>query len=329
MKIGTHSGVFHCDEVLACYMLKTLPQYKDATIVRSRDQDILNTCDIVVDVGGEYDHSRHRYDHHMRDFKQTASSVINKPGYDWTIKLSSAGLIYCHFGQEIIKQIVPEIVDEKEIEAIFKKVYDTLIQEIDAIDNGVPMFDGEPRYRIHTNLSSRVKGLNPPWNNKEGIDVDEQFRKAMALVGSEFVEFITYAAKVWLPSRNLVKDALLNRFEVDPSGEIVELKQPSTWTEHMFDLEKELNIDPIIKYVVFKDDSYRIQGVPVQLGSFVCRMFLPEEWAGLRNEDLDKASGIEGCVFVHSVRFIGGNKTREGVLAMAKKALEIGKSSQK
>ena len=57
-------------------------------------------------------------------------------------------------------------------------------------------------------------------------------------------------------------------------------------------------------------------------------MFLPDEWGGLRNEDLDKVSGIEGCVFVHSVRFIGGNKTREGVLAMAKKALEIGKSTQ-
>lgn len=34
LKIGTHSGVFHCDEVLACFMLKTLPEYKEATIVR-------------------------------------------------------------------------------------------------------------------------------------------------------------------------------------------------------------------------------------------------------------------------------------------------------
>lgn len=58
-------------------------------------------------------------------------------------------------------------------------------------------------------------------------------------------------------------------------------------------------------------------------------MFLPEEWAGLRNEDLDKATGIKDCVFVHTVRFIGGNKTREGVLAMAQKALKIGKLSEK
>ena len=28
--IGTHGGLFHCDEVLACYMLKVLPEYKNA-----------------------------------------------------------------------------------------------------------------------------------------------------------------------------------------------------------------------------------------------------------------------------------------------------------
>lgn len=39
-KIGTHSGVFHCDEALACFMLKQLPEYCDADIVRSRDADV-------------------------------------------------------------------------------------------------------------------------------------------------------------------------------------------------------------------------------------------------------------------------------------------------
>lgn len=324
IKIGTHSGLFHCDEVLACYMLKTLPEYKNAAIVRSRDPEVLKTCDIVVDVGGEYDPSRHRYDHHMREFKETASSVMNKEGYKWTTKLSSAGLVYCHFGHKIIKQIIPEVTDENDIEEIFKKVYDTLIQEIDGIDNGVPMFEGEPCYRIHTHLSARVKGLNPPWNKKD-MDVEEQFRKAMALVGEEFNEFITYAAQVWLPAKKLVKKALLERFEVDPSGEIMELKQPCPWTEHMYNLEKELKIDPIIKYVIFQDSSYRVQAVPVQLGSFVCRIFLPEEWAGLRDEELSNVSGIPGCIFVHSARFIGGNETRDGALTMAKKALKIGK----
>ena len=64
--IGTHNGTFHCDEVLACYMLKLLPEYKDASVVRTRDPALLKECDIVVDVGGEYDPSAHKYDHHQR-----------------------------------------------------------------------------------------------------------------------------------------------------------------------------------------------------------------------------------------------------------------------
>ena len=90
--IGTHAGIFHCDDALACFMLKLLPQYKDAEILRyscchfrfccspgflsiilychfnfrTRDQTVLDTCDVVVDVGGTYDPEKHRYDHHQR-----------------------------------------------------------------------------------------------------------------------------------------------------------------------------------------------------------------------------------------------------------------------
>lgn len=69
---------------------------------------------------------------------------MKKPGYNWTIKLSSAGLVYCHFGHEILRNILPEETENSVIEEIFKKIYDTLIKEIDAIDNGIPMYDGEP-----------------------------------------------------------------------------------------------------------------------------------------------------------------------------------------
>lgn len=57
-------------------------------------------------------------------------------------------------------------------------------------------------------------------------------------------------------------------------------------------------------------------------------MFLPEAWAGLRDDDLSKVSGIEGCVFVHAARFIGGNMARAGALSMARKSLEIGRKNQ-
>ena len=56
-------------------------------IVRSRDKSILDNCDIIVDVGGIYDHNSQRYDHHQRDF----TGVF---GHGFETKLSSAGLIY-------------------------------------------------------------------------------------------------------------------------------------------------------------------------------------------------------------------------------------------
>lgn len=65
-KIGTHNGTFHCDEALACLMLKQLPEYKYADIVRTRNPEELSKCDVVVDVGGVYDADKHRYDHHQR-----------------------------------------------------------------------------------------------------------------------------------------------------------------------------------------------------------------------------------------------------------------------
>ena len=65
-KIGTHDGNFHCDEALACFMLKKLPEYASAEIKRTRDPTQLATCDVVVDVGGVYDPTKHRYDHHQR-----------------------------------------------------------------------------------------------------------------------------------------------------------------------------------------------------------------------------------------------------------------------
>lgn len=326
-KIGTHDGTFHCDEVLACALLKLLPHYKNATIVRSRQQSVLDTCDIVVDVGQEYDPSRHRYDHHMRDFKESISTVMKEPRYKWTIKLSSAGLIYCHFGHEILRTILPDVTEDKVIDQIFIKVYDSLIKEIDAIDNGVPMYDGEPLYQIVTHLSARVGSLNPQWNNLDNINIEERFEKAMDLVLKEFQEFVQYAKNVWLPARDVVRRAIENRFEVDSSGEIIALSQTAPWKEHLFQLEEEMNISPPIKYTIFGDrDSYRVQCVPVTQGSFVCRLFLPEKWGGLSNHMLEETCEIEGAKFVHSTGFIGGHNTRDGALAMARKALEIGKS---
>lgn len=69
-QICTHSGSFHADESLAVYMLRLLPEYKDAKLVRSRNPKDWEASDILVDVGAQYDGVKF-FDHHQRGFFET------------------------------------------------------------------------------------------------------------------------------------------------------------------------------------------------------------------------------------------------------------------
>ena len=68
--IGTHSDTFHCDEVMACVMLLQTREFANSSIVRTRQDDVFDLLDIVVDVGGVFDVERNRFDHHMASFKE-------------------------------------------------------------------------------------------------------------------------------------------------------------------------------------------------------------------------------------------------------------------
>ena len=67
------------------------------------------------------------------------------PGKPWETKLSSAGLVYLHFGLRLVSRILGIKCSDDMANKIYDKVYENFIQEIDAIDNGINQFDGEPR----------------------------------------------------------------------------------------------------------------------------------------------------------------------------------------
>lgn len=96
--------------------------------------------------------------------------------------------------------------------------------------------------------------------------------------------------------------------------------------------------------MVYPDETagnWRVQAVPVSPESFDSRKALPEQWRGLRDEELSTKSGIPGCIFIHASGFIGGvyveyssttllkvfcptgNKTKNGALQIAKVALAL------
>ncbi|KAH7915784.1 GAMM1 protein [Hygrophoropsis aurantiaca] len=322
--IGTHNGTFHCDEALAVFLLRQTKTYRDAGLKRSRDSAVLDTCDIVVDVGAVYDESRQRFDHHQRGFQEVF-------GHGFSTKLSSAGLVYKHFGKEIIAQTTGSTAEDPKVILLWLKLYKEFIEAIDAIDNGISQYttQDQPKYRNRTDLSSRVGWLNPSWNKSAAsAEIDALFLKASKLTGEEFMGRLDYYANAWLPARDLVLSGLSTRQNVDPSSQLILFDQFAPWKEHLFELELERGIpeDSKAVYIIYPDEfagTWRIQAVPVSPESFESRKALPEKWRGLRDDDLSKESGVEGGIFVHASGFIGGNQTKEGALRLAKLALTM------
>ncbi|KAJ7706148.1 GAMM1 protein [Mycena rosella] len=321
--IGTHNGTFHCDEALAVFLLRQTATYRDSDVKRTRDPAVLETCDIVVDVGAVYDESKQLFDHHQRGFTEVF-------GHGFETKLSSAGLVFKHFGKEVVANTTQLPADDPKVMTLWLKMYKEFIEGIDGNDNGISQYpsDVKARYRNSTNLPSRVAALNPWWNQPSGPDVlDAQFAKASQLTGTEFLGKLNFYANAWLPARDLLIASIESSKAIDPTGKILVFEQFLPWKEHLFDLEKESEMAEADKaiYVVYPDDggSWRVQAVPVSSESFDSRKALPDAWRGLRDDTLSAASGIEGCVFVHASGFIGGNKTKEGAMQLAKAALEM------
>ncbi|KAL2162386.1 hypothetical protein VTH06DRAFT_7299 [Thermothelomyces fergusii] len=336
--IGTHNGHFHADEALAVYMLRThIPTYSSAKLVRTRDSKLLEECHTVVDVGGEYDAARNRFDHHQRGFDTSF------PGRQ--TKLSSAGLVYMHFGRQIIARRLGQPEDSEQVDLVWRKIYESFVEALDADDNGISAYDAAAltaaglQKRFSTGgftLSAMVGRLNPNWNDPVPEDPaaaqeaeDERFKLASQRIGEEFDRDLDYFTKAWLPAREVVAEAFASREEYDSQGRIMVLKRQSVpWKDHLYTLEEAQPESGKVLYVLYPEkptpgSKWRIQCVPEAKGSFTSRKPLPEAWRGLRDEELDGVCGVGGSIFVHAGGFIGGNKTYEGVLAMAKKALDL------
>ena len=328
--IGTHSGTFQADEAMGVWILRQLPDYRRSKVVRSRDAAVLEPLDIVIDVGGVYNHETLRYDHHQRGYDERFDSG-KKGSTDGRItKLSASGLVYRHYGKQVLKEFYPDLPD-KLVDLAYTKIYDKLLEALDAIDTGVEMApEGvELLYRDSTGLSSRVSRLNPRWNEIDETtgakpDHDVRFEQAVELCGQDFCSVMTQVVESDIPARKFVEEALLKRHETDTSGEIICFAYGGLpWRDHLYELEKEHALNPLIKFVLYQDlsDMWRVQAVTIEGRGFENRLSLPASWRGVRDEDLAKIAGIPGARFCHAAGFIGGANTYEGVLAMAKAAL--------
>lgn len=292
-KIITHSGSFHPDDVFAVATLKLYLNEEDFELLRTRESNLIENGDFVVDVGGKYDGERF-FDHHQKE-----GAGIRENG----VPYASFGLVWKSFGERICgSKAVSDFVDKR------------LVQFIDAGDSGLgeikPFLDKVMPFTVVDAIS--VFNQERDLNDTSNIFV---FNKAVF-----FAETILV---------NLIKRIKRIEFE----KKVVEEIYNKNFDKRIIIFDKNYDWAPILKdfkevlFVVEPEDenlplgNWKVKCVRGNLNSFVNRKDLPKDWAGLRDEELSKISDIEGAVFCHNMSFLAVNKTREGAIKMAQKAL--------
>ena len=124
-------------------------------------------------------------------------------------KLSASGLLYRHYGTEIICELYPSLKsDPSKLSMVYKRFYSLFMEAIDAVDNGIEPADSL-RYRDYTSISCRVARLNKPWNcESEEPTEDQRFEKASAMCGEAFVESLKHLVEVEMSARDRVEEAV-------------------------------------------------------------------------------------------------------------------------
>ena len=282
--IATHNGNFHADDVFSIAAFKSIfPSFK---LIRTRDLELIAKADIVIDVGGEYDPVTDRFDHHQRGGAGERENGI---------PYSSFGLIWQKYGLEICQgnQDVANAVDAG------------LVSTIDAIDCG----HVEGIYK-GISLSQTIGMFNPTW--QEDSHFDTCFDDAVDFASRVLTRFIA-SANGGISAKEIVAKAIDDA--EDPR--VIVLEKYTPWKRTVHTLSEEA------LYVVYPSQTgeWRIQTVPVELGSFEDRKSLPKQWAGLSGKALKEVTDIDDAMFCHNGLFIAGAESFESTMKMASIAL--------
>jgi len=264
-RLISHDGTFHADDIFATAILKTI--FTDINVVRTRDLHDVTESDIVYDVGLEYD-GLTRFDHHQND-----ETLIRENG----IPYSSFGLIWRKFGLDYIKKFdYADEADTETLEKVHQKVDESIVQPIDADDNGFfTYFPSEyPTYSLSQVIAN--------YNLDDASSDNQTFRffKAVSLAKS-------IMAKQLLRDFNKVKDTIIvHQFIENQDGsDVLELPKYYNWMDAVKGTD--------IKYVIFKaSDGFRVRSVEAKY-----------------NFDSNEVELNDNIIFCHKSGFLAGTKT--------------------
>jgi len=290
MKVATHPGNFHADDVFAVATLGLAAGPLE--LVRTRDQERFAAADVRIDLGGRSDPATGDFDHHQR------GGAGERPN---GIRYASFGLVWRAYGEQLAGgPDAARAVDER------------LVQGVDANDTGQTISQPLVEDVRSMTVSGIIAAMNPVWDEElDPAQEDARFREAVG-VATGILEREIAGAGAFRRAQQLVVNAIA-RAE-DPR--LVELDRNMPWREAV------VTSAPQALFVVYpKSDGWALQAVPQKLGAFGNRRDLPVGWAGHSGADLAAITGVPDAVFCHTAGFYAAARTREGIIALAHGAL--------
>lgn len=297
LNLGTHNGIFHCDEVVGIAILELAHHEMSMSVVRTRDTAELKKLDIVIDVGGG------KYDHHMAGYNMC------RPTGE---KYASAGLVWRDFGEKVIRSIAEELGVNPGLATIQMLKYEIdqeIIIPVDLEDNGE---------KTESHMFSFISKFLPTYLEATP-DYDGDFMRVETVVRQILKEIIK--DKVILEAAS---GEIEDRWNKIDSGILEIPAQTMPWLEEVI-RNNELSSCKA-KFVIFPYPAggWAAQCVPPSFErKFDQLVPFPKEWAGGNEETLPKISGIADATFCHNGRFFARAKNKKSVIEMCIMAMEV------
>jgi len=286
IKIVTHSGGFHSDDVFAVAALQLLLKDETNEVVRSRDEAVIASGDYVVDVGGVYDAALRRFDHHQP----------GAPVRDNGIPYAAFGLVWQAYGATVCGS-----------EAVAASLEAGLVQPVDAGDTGVNLYTLKEPHVPPFELFQIVSSYAPVWGS--GGDKDAAFIEAV-----EFAKGLLLRQIAHHKARVTMEEIISHTYEASESKRLLIFDVPVSAVAAVQYPEVELVICPNDDE---KDTTWKVNTVRKTLDSFEARVLFPESWRGLEGEALQTVSGIPDAVFCHKAGFLCVTGSKDSALQAA------------
>jgi len=291
MRVATHPGNFHADDVFAVAVLELV--HGELELVRTRDDETVAAADARVDIGGRSDAAAGDFDHHQRGGAGERANGI---------RYASFGLVWREFGSQLAGgEDAATAIDER------------LVQGVDANDTGQTISTALVEGIRPMTVSGVIGAMNASWDEElTAEEEDARFAEAVALARG-ILEREIAGAKAYRRGLDIVRSAI----ERAGDPRVIELERKAPWHETV------VTTAPDALYVVYpKSDGWGMQAVPKALGSFENRKDLPEAWGGHSDDELAAITGVPDAMFAHGKGFYASARSREGILALARQALD-------